>query len=90
MKNENIIKINILSIISTHSRIYNIEAEDEIKLNDILEFNNNKYKVTRIHTRFGIFAYKILSNSISKSNYININIDNNISILSEKTTKGTK
>lgn len=54
-----------------------------VKIDDILDFRDDKYKVSSI-SKFGIIAFKILnSGKISKSRYIQMST----STLTEKTKK---
>ena len=78
--------ITITHIISVQLKAYNISLSDKnIELDTILLFRNEKYKVTNIDKRYGIDAFRILKNSISKSKYIHI--DKDLTILTEKMKK---
>ena len=79
------INITITQIISVQSKAYNISLSNKnIEIDNILIFRNDKYKVTN-KDRYGIDAFRILKNSISKSKYIHI--DKDLTILTEKMKK---
>ena len=80
------IKIDITSVVSQNAKAYTIQASDtEIELGSILIFRSNEYKVSSIDEKYGINAFKVLANSVSKSKYIHI--DKDLTVLTEMTKK---
>lgn len=80
------IKIDITSVVSQNIKAYTIQVSDtKIELGSILIFRSNEYKVSSIDEKYGINAFKILANSVSKSKYIHI--DKDLTVLTEMTKK---
>ena len=80
------IKIDITSVVSQNAKAYTIQVSDtKIELGSILIFINNEYKVSSIDEKYGINAFKVLANSVSKSKYIHI--DKDLTVLTEMTKK---
>ena len=83
------IKIDIVGIVSRNCKSYKIATySKEIELGAILFFKNNKYKVDFIDKKYGLSAFKLLANGISKSKYIHINTE--ITILTEMSKKNKR
>lgn len=80
------IKIDITSVVSQNAKAYTIQVSDaKIELGSILTFRSNEYKVSSIDEKYGINAFKVLANSVSKSKYIHI--DKDLTVLTEMTKK---
>ena len=80
------IKIDITSVVSQNAKAYTIQVSDaKIELGSILTFRSNEYKVSSIDEKYGINAFKVLANSVSKSKYIHI--DKDLAVLTEMTKK---
>lgn len=80
------IKIDITSVVSQNAKAYTIQVSDtKIELGSILIFRSNEYKVSSIDEKYGINAFKVLANSVSKSKYIHI--DKDLTVLTEMTKK---
>ena len=80
------IKIDITSVVSQNAKAYTIQVSDtKIELGSILIFRSNEYKVSSIDEKYGINAFKVLANSVSKSKYIHI--DKDLIVLTEMTKK---
>ena len=80
-----IIQIGILDIISKGSKAYLIQtSKSEINVGDTLIFKNNRFKVIS-KDKYGYKAFKILTNKVSESIYIHIDLD--LKVLTEMKIK---
>ena len=85
-----IIQIGILDIISKGSKAYLIQTfNSDINVGDTLIFKSHRFKVLS-KDKYGFKAFKFLTNKVSKSNYIHIDLD--LKVLTEMNiqTKGEK
>ena len=85
-----IIQIGILDILSKGSKSYLIQTfNSDINVGDTLIFKSHRFKVLS-KDKYGFKAFKILTNKVSKSNYIHIDLD--LKVLTEMNiqTKGEK
>ena len=85
-----IIQIGILDIISKSSKSYLIQTfNSDINVGDTLIFKSHRFKVLS-KDKYGFKAFKVLTNKVSKLNYIHIDLD--LKVLTEMNikTKGEK
>ena len=85
-----IIQIDILDIISKGSKAYLIQTSNsDINVGDTLIFKSHRFKVLS-KDKYGFKAFKVLTNKVSESNYIHIDLD--LKVLTEMNikTKGEK
>ena len=80
-----IIQIGILDIISKGSKAYLIQtSKSEISVGDTLIFKTHRFKVIS-KDKYGFKAFKFLTNKVSESIYIHIDLD--LKVLTEMKIK---
>ena len=85
-----IIQIGILDIVSKGSKAYLIQTSNsDINVGDTLIFKSHRFKVLS-KDKYGFKAFKFLTNIVSKSNYIHIDLDLKVLTEMKIKTKGEK